>query len=150
MLDKPRHKTAVIVGTLSQVPNYPQKLKIYLNNASPYWQAVYWDRGKTYRRSLKTTDKRTAYEHAKAFYEQVIVAKYSYASHLAAYPNVNQSQVVVVKADFSFKLVAQQWLSRKEQKWSDDYGVEIERQITKNLYPSLLPNKSPILLRRTY
>ena len=75
MLEKPRHITAVIVGTLSQVPNYPNKLKIYLNNASPYWQAVYWDRGKTHRRSLKTIDKRTAYERAKAFYEQVIVAK---------------------------------------------------------------------------
>ena len=75
MLEKARHKTSVIVGTLSQVPNYPKKLKVYLNNASPYWQAVYWDRGKTHRRSLKTIDKRTAYERAKAFYEQVIVAK---------------------------------------------------------------------------
>ena len=137
MLEKSRHKTAVILGTLSHVPNYPQKLKIYLNNASSFWQAVYWDRGKTYRRSLKTTDKRTAYEHAKAFYEQIIVAKYTYPAHLSAYPKVNKSQPIVVKTDFSFKLVAQQWLSRKEQKWSDDYAVEIERQITKNLYPSL-------------
>ncbi len=85
MLDNSRHKTAVILGTLSPVPNYPKKLKIYLNNASPYWQAVYWDNGKTHRRSLKTTDKRTAYEHAKAFYEQVIVDKYSHPSHLAHY-----------------------------------------------------------------
>jgi len=82
MLEKPRHKTAVIVGTLSHVPNYPLKLKIYLNNASPYWQAMYWDRGTTYRRSLKTTDKREAYEHAKTFYEQVIIAKYQHPSHL--------------------------------------------------------------------
>jgi len=67
MLEESRHKTAVILGTLSQVPNYPNKLKIYLNNASPYWQAVYWDKGKTYRRSLKTTDKRIAYENAKVF-----------------------------------------------------------------------------------
>lgn len=141
MLEKSRHKTAVIQGTLSYVPSYPKKLKIYLNNASPFWQAVYWDKGKTYRRSLKTTDKRTAYEHAKAFYEQVIIAKYSYPSHLVAYPNVKQSQAVAVKTDFSFKLVAQQWLSRKEQKWSDDYAVEIERQITKNLYPSLASKK---------
>ena len=85
MLEKARHKTAVILGTLSPVPNYPKKLKVYLNNASPYWQAVYWDNGKTHRRSLKTTDKRTAYEHAKAFYEQVIVAKYSHPTHLAHY-----------------------------------------------------------------
>ena len=57
MLDNSRHKTAVILGTLSQVPNYPKKLKVYLNNASPYWQAVYWDKGVTYRRSSKTKEK---------------------------------------------------------------------------------------------
>ncbi|TSA43257.1 MAG: hypothetical protein D4R53_00025, partial [Methylotenera sp.] len=56
-----RHKTAAIVGTVTPVPHYPKKLKVYLNNASPYWQVVYWDRGKTYRRSAKTTDKLEAF-----------------------------------------------------------------------------------------
>lgn len=31
-----RHKTAAIPGTTTSVPNYPSKLKVYLNNASPY------------------------------------------------------------------------------------------------------------------
>ena len=35
-----RHKTAAIIGTVTPVPGYPKKLKVYLNNASPFWQAV--------------------------------------------------------------------------------------------------------------
>ena len=137
MLDKPRHKTAVIIGTLSHVPSYPKKLKMYLNNASPYWQAVYWDKGKTYRRSLKTTDKLEAYEHAKAFYEQIIVAKYTHQSHLAAYPKVNQSKAITVKAKFSLKYVAEQWIGRMTYQWSYKHQREVERQLNKNIYPFL-------------
>ena len=110
MLEKPLHITAAIIGTVSPVPNYPKKLKIYLNNASPYWQALYWDRGKTYRRSMKTTDKRTAYENAKVFYQQIIIAKYSHPAHLENHPNIVVHKEITVKADFSFKLVTQQWL----------------------------------------
>ena len=135
MLEKPRHITAAIIGTVSPVPNYPKKLKIYLNNASPYWQAVYWDRGKTYRRSMKTTDKRTAYENAKVFYQQIIVAKYSHPAHLENHPNIVVHKEITVKADFSFKLVTQQWLSRKETKWSEAHLVEMDRVIRRNLYP---------------
>ena len=135
MLEKARHKTAVILGTLSPVPNYPKKLKVYLNNASPYWQAVYWDNGKTHRRSLKTTDKRTAYEHAKAFYEQVIVAKYSHPAHLKSYTNITVQSTEKLKPNYAFKLIAQQWLLRKEQKLSASSAVEMERLIRRNLYP---------------
>ena len=133
MLDNPRHKTAVIVGTLSQVPNYPKKLKVYLNNASPYWQAVYWDRGKTYRRSLKTIDKRTAYERAKAFYEQVIVAKYSHPTHLAHYQNKTKDEFVA-GPDLSFKQIASEWLSRKATKWTANHTKQVELRLVNNIF----------------
>ncbi len=135
MEEKARHKTAVILGTLSPVPNYPKKLKIYLNNASPYWQAVYWDKGKTYRRSLKTTDKRTAYENAKVFYEQIIVAKYQNQAHLKSYQNIEMQTAKNIKPNYSFKLITQQWLSRKVQKLSEGSAIELERLIRRNLYP---------------
>ena len=132
MLDNSRHKTAVILGTLSQVPNYPKKLKVYLNNASPYWQAVYWDNGKTHRRSLKTTDKRTAYEHAKAFYEQVIVAKYSHPTHLTHY-QIKAKEEFVAGPDLSFKQIMSQWLSRKATKWSANHTRQVELRLVNNI-----------------
>jgi len=135
MEEKARHKTAVILGTLSPVPNYPKKLKIYLNNASPYWQAVYWDKAKTYRRSLKTTDKRIAYENAKVFYEQIIVAKYQNQAHLKSYKNIEMQTAKNIKPNYSFKLITQQWLSRKVQKLSEGSAIELERLIRRNLFP---------------
>jgi integrase len=132
MLDKSRHKTAVILGTLSQVPNYPKKLKVYLNNASPYWQAVYWDKGKTHRRSLKTADKRNAYEHAKAFYEQVIVAKYSHRSHLAHY-QIKAKEEFVAGPDLSFKQIAAEWLSRRATKWTANHAKQVELRLVNNI-----------------
>ena len=132
MLEKARHKTSVIVGTLSQVPNYPKKLKVYLNNASPYWQAVYWDMGKTHRRSLKTSDKRTAYERAKAFYEQVIVAKYSHPTHLTHY-QIKAKEEFVAGPDLSFKQIMSQWLSRKATKWSANHTRQVELRLVNNI-----------------
>ncbi len=132
MLDKPRHKTAVIIGTLSHVPNYPKKLKIYLNNASPYWQAVYWDKGKTYRRSLKTTDKRIAYENAKVFYEQIIVSKYSNHSHLAHY-EIKTKEEFIIGEDVRFKKIASDWLARKASKWSSNHTKQVELRLTNNI-----------------
>jgi integrase len=133
MLDKSRHKTAVILGTLSPVPNYPKKLKVYLNNASPYWQAVYWDRGKTHRRSLKTSDKRTAYEHAKAFYEQVIVAKYSHPNHLAHY-QIKTKEEFIAGPDLSFKKIAAEWLSRRASKWTANHTKQVELRLVNNIF----------------
>ena len=133
MLEKARHKTAVILGTLSPVPNYPKKLKVYLNNASPYWQAVYWDNGKTHRRSLKTTDKRTAYEHAKAFYEQVIVAKYSHPTHLAHY-QIKTKDEFVAGPDLRFKQIAAEWLSRRSSKWTANHTKQVELRLVNNIF----------------
>ena len=117
---------------LSYVPNYPKKLKVYLNNASPYWQVVYWDKGKTHRRSLKTTDKRTAYEHAKALYEQVIVAKYNHPNHLAHY-QLKPKEEFIVGVDLRFKKIASEWLSRKATKWSANHTRQVELRLVNNI-----------------
>lgn len=130
-----RHKTATIIGTVTPVPHYPKKLKVYLNNASPYWQAVYWDRGKTYRRSLKTTDKVDAFDKAKLFYEHLILAKYQHSAHLKSHiiSPINQS-TKSIQPDYSFKLIASQWISRKAVKWTERHKVMVEKRLEKNIY----------------
>lgn len=130
-----RHKTATIIGTVTSVPGYPKKLKVYLNNASPYWQAVYWDRGKTYRRSLKTTDKVDAYEKAKLFYEQLILAKYQHPAHLQGHviSQANQPSKAI-QPDYSFKLIASQWISRKAVKWTARHKLMVEKRLENNIY----------------
>ena len=134
MLEKSRHKTAVILGTLSQVPNYPKKLKIYLNNASPYWQAVYWDKGKTHRRSLKTTDKRSAYEYAKAFYEQIILTKYQHPSHLQQHIINEEKPIQSNNPSYSLNQIASQWIARKSPKWCEKHTKQVEARLANNIF----------------
>lgn len=130
-----RHKTAAIIGTVTPVPHYPKKLKVYLNNASPFWQAVYWDRGKTYRRSLKTTDKVDAFDKAKQFYEQLILAKYQHPAHLKNHiiSQVNQLSKAI-QPDSSLKLIASQWISRKAVKWTARHKLMVEKRLENNIF----------------
>jgi integrase len=127
-----RHKTAVIVGTLTKVTNYP-KLRIYLNNASPYWQVVYWDKGMTYRRSSKTKDKLEAIRFAKTMYEEILVNKYQNKTHMRGYANVKVD--VTSKARLTFKEVAEAWLIRKAPNWVAKHTNEVTRRLTHNIYP---------------
>ena len=135
MSEKLRHKTAAIIGTVTSVPGYPKLLRVYLNNASPYWQAVYWDRGKTYRRSLKTNNKLDAYEKAKQFYEQLILAKYQHPAHLKNHiiSPVNES-TKTIQQDFSFKLIASQWISRQAVKWTPRHRLTVEKRLEVNIH----------------
>ena len=131
-----RHKTAAILGTVTSVPGYPKKLKVYLNNASSFWQAVYWDKGKTYRRTMKTTDKLLAYEKAKVFYELLILKKYQHPAHLQHHVISEANKPVdVIQPDHSFKEIATQWLSRKAYKLTASSVIEMGRLIRRNLYP---------------
>lgn len=130
-----RHKTAAIIGTVTPVPNYPKKLKVYLNNASPYWQAVYWDRGKTYRRSLKTTDKVDAFDKAKQFYEHLILAKYQHPAHLKNHIISEENKPTkVIQPDYSFKLISTQWISRKAIKWTVRHKLMVEKRLQNNIH----------------
>lgn len=63
-----RHRTAPIVATVSPIANYPSKLRIFLTNASRYWQARCFLKGKTYTQSLKTANKQAAISAAKQFF----------------------------------------------------------------------------------
>lgn len=71
----PLHRTTPIAGTITAVPQYPQKLSIYQLEASPYWWVRYYEGGKVVRRSTKTTDKALAFKFAKAFYEELIIKR---------------------------------------------------------------------------
>ncbi|NDD17180.1 MAG: integrase [Chitinophagia bacterium] len=126
-----RHRTSVIKGTLTRITNYP-KLRIYLNNSSPYWQAVYWDKGVTYRRSSKTTEKYRAIKFAKELYEQVIVLKYKNKKHLTTY-NLKLVKKEEVDPNLTFSHITSQWLQRKSTRWSDTHIREVERQLRKNV-----------------
>jgi len=80
---KQRCRTLPIPATISPVPGYPTKLRIYLTNASPYWQAKCFFKGKTYTRSLRTMSKRLALAAARDFFNSKSAEVYgvSYIEH---------------------------------------------------------------------
>ncbi len=65
---KDRHRTLPIPESISPVPSYPSKLRIYKTQASPFWQVQSFFKGKTYRRSTRTTNKAVALRAAKEFF----------------------------------------------------------------------------------
>ncbi len=64
----PRHRTLPILASVTPIANYPSKLRIYMTNASRYWQVRCYLKGKTYTQSLKTTNKQAAISLAKQFF----------------------------------------------------------------------------------
>ena len=70
------HRTAPISSTITPIHNYPKKLRIYLTNASPYWQVCCYFKGKTYKRSLKTTIRQVAIRAAKDYFHQMVANLY--------------------------------------------------------------------------
>lgn len=134
MSENLRHKTAVIIGTVTPVPGYPKKLKVYLNNASPFWQAVYWDKGKTYRKTMQTEDKLTAYENAKVFYEMLILKKYQHPAHLQQHVISKANKPAnVIQPDHSFKEIASQWLERQALRWTPRHTKVVEQRLEYNM-----------------
>ncbi len=63
-----RCRTLPILATVSPIANYPTKLRIFLTNASRYWQVRCFFKGKTYTQSLRTTIKQAAISQAKQFF----------------------------------------------------------------------------------
>src|SRR5690606_8230128 len=111
-------------------------LKIYLNNASPYWQASYFDNGTTYRHSCKTSDKMEAFKRAGIFYEMLILRKYQHPEHIGrqqhrALARQQQAQ----RSNLAFQHIAEEWLSRKTVKWSARHMQEVSRRLRNNIYP---------------
>ncbi len=68
-----RHRTHPIRGTISNVEGYPRKLVLYLMEASPYWQVRYFEDGKIFRRSTRTTDKQAAVKRAKEIFADITI-----------------------------------------------------------------------------
>jgi Phage integrase SAM-like domain len=64
----PRHRTLPILASITPIANYPSKLRIFLTNASRYWQVRCYLKGRTYTQSLKTTNKQAAISLAKQFF----------------------------------------------------------------------------------
>jgi integrase len=56
------------LASVTPIANYPSKLRIFLTNASRYWQVRCYLKGKTYTQSLKTTSKQAAISQAKQFF----------------------------------------------------------------------------------
>lgn len=66
-----RCRTAPIPGTSRGVPGYPDKLRVYLTDASPFWQVRCFFQGRMRTRSLRTSDSRQALRGARTFYEEL-------------------------------------------------------------------------------
>ncbi len=50
------HNTLPIRGSITHIDGYPRKLVLYLMEASPpYWQVRYFEDGRTFKRSTRTT-----------------------------------------------------------------------------------------------
>jgi hypothetical protein len=71
-----RHRTSAISESVASISNYPTKLRIYLTNASPYWQVRCLIKGRTYAKSLKTTSRRVAIRGAKDFFHRKVAEIY--------------------------------------------------------------------------
>ena len=69
-----RGRKVPIPDTLTSVPGYPEKLRIYRIAASRYWQVRCWFDGKTYSKSLRTTSKQNAMALAKRFFDATAAA----------------------------------------------------------------------------
>lgn len=63
-----RHRTLPIPATVTPIANYPSKLRIYMTNASRFWQVRCFFKGKTYSQSLRTSNKTSAISLAKQFF----------------------------------------------------------------------------------
>ncbi len=70
-------RTLPIPATVTPIPSYPAKLKIYLTNASKYWQVRCFFKSRVRTQSLRTTNKREAIARAKSFYEQLVGSYYA-------------------------------------------------------------------------
>lgn len=70
-------RTLPIPFTITPIPGYPTKLKIYLTSASRYWQVRCFFQGRVRTQSLRTTNKREAIASAKNYYEQLVGTYYA-------------------------------------------------------------------------
>lgn len=66
-----KHRTVPDPATITRIKGYPDKLIIYLCEASTFWQIRYFAGGKYHKKSSKTSVKQEAIEQAKKFYDDI-------------------------------------------------------------------------------
>jgi hypothetical protein len=69
-----KNRTVPISDTIQKVKGY-NTLTLYMMEASPFWYVRYYEDGKIYRRSTKTTDKRDAVKFAHDFFAEIKLKK---------------------------------------------------------------------------
>lgn len=67
-------RTLPLTNTIQKVKGY-NTLTLYMMEASPFWYVRYYEDGKIYRRSTKTTDKRDAVKFAQDFFAEIKLKK---------------------------------------------------------------------------
>lgn len=63
-----RHRTVPIPASITPIPGYPSKLIIFRTNASVFWQVRCFLKGRTYKQSLRTTNRGVAFRAARDFF----------------------------------------------------------------------------------
>ena len=74
-----RHRTVPIPASITPIPGYPSKLVIFKTNASNYWQVRCYLKGKTYKQSLRTTNRGVAFRAARDFFHAKTAELYGHA-----------------------------------------------------------------------
>lgn len=102
-----RNRSLPIPSTITCVPQYPDKLKIYMTQASAYWQAKCFHRGRVHTRSLRTEQKQRALNLAKEFFNELMARSYTDG---APEPGVKPS------VKYSFRVLAEQMVAQERLK----------------------------------
>ena len=101
-----RNRYLPIQSTLSMVPNYPDKLKIYKTHASLFWQVKCFHRGRLHSQSLKTEERGKAIFLAKEFFNQLMAKSY----------NLSAPQSLPHRLDYSFRTIAESMVAQERLK----------------------------------
>jgi len=122
-----RHRASAIPETKFYVPDYPNKLYIYKNEASRYWWVRYYAEKRILRSSTKTENKREALEAAKAFYDEIQL-------------RIATGKKLGKKSSFSY--CAKDWLSQQKARvatksLSNESYKQYEYRLNKYILPFL-------------
>lgn len=125
----PRHRTLPIPQSVTPVDGYPSKLRIYLTNASPFWQVKVYLAGKSHTRSLRTTSKALALRAARDFYHVKTAELYA--------DRVTPRGVAVTFSDLVPAVLAEERARVQRGEFSSDGLRILQNRLTKNVEPML-------------
>jgi site-specific recombinase XerD len=126
-----RARTLPLQHTMTYIQGYPEKLKIYLTNASSFWQVRCFHKGKVYTRSLKTTRKSRAMCLARDFFDELMARFY-----VAPMPEIGGTG----NAKYSFKLLAEQTIeSERARVIRGEFAHHSLTMLRSRLYKHVIP-----------